>query len=75
MSPFGTTRSHIARNHALLAPDSQVRAPLAGWEKTQGVVLISPRLGAGFCQYLAFLENGSVGGSAGSGIERVVYVL
>lgn len=73
MNP-GITRSVVARDHALLAPESFVPAPLPGWERTTGVVLISPRMGARFTQYLAFLEPGAMSGPARPGAERFVYV-
>ncbi len=48
MDPFGTTRSRVAADHALICPDSFVSAPLAGWRGARGVVLVSPRMGARF---------------------------
>jgi (S)-ureidoglycine aminohydrolase len=75
MNAFGTTRSSVRRNHALIAPDSFVRAPLPGWERTEGVILISRPMGARFTQYLALMEAGAVGGTALPGVERVLYVL
>lgn len=75
MSPFGITRSVVARDHALLAPESFVPAPLPGWGRTAGVVLISPRMmGARFTQYLVFLDSGGASGPARPGVERFVYV-
>jgi (S)-ureidoglycine aminohydrolase len=75
MSVFGLTRSVVARDHALLAPESFVPSLLAGWERTQGVVLISPRLGARFTQSLVFLEPQSAARPAPPGTECVLYVL
>ncbi len=75
MNVFGATRSRVCRDHALIAPDSFVRSTLPGWENTEIVVLISPRLGARFTQYLAFMSAGAVSGAALAGVERVVYVL
>src|SRR5271157_530818 len=75
MDVFGLTRSSIARNHALIAPESFVRSTLPGWERSEVVVLISPRMGAQFMQYLASMEQGGVSGPAPPGFERVVYVL
>lgn len=72
---FGITRSVVARDHALLTPDSHVPAPLFGWENTAGVTLISPRMGAGFVQYLASLTDASCSTPARAGVERFVYVL
>jgi (S)-ureidoglycine aminohydrolase len=75
MNVFGSTRSTVQRNHALICPDSFVQAPLPGWERTQGVILISPQLGARFTQYLARMEAGAISGPALPGVERVVYVV
>lgn len=75
MSVFGSTRSVVRRDHVLIAPDSFVQAPLPGWERTQGIILIAPRMGANFTQYLAIMEEGAVSGSPSAGVERVIYVL
>jgi len=75
MSVFGSTRSRVCKDHALICPDSFVQAPLPGWDKTQGVILIAPPMGARFTQYLALMEPGGLAGPALPGIERVLYVL
>jgi (S)-ureidoglycine aminohydrolase len=75
MELFGTTRSRVRRSHALIAPDSFVRSELPGWERSQGIILISPRMGARFVQYFALMEPGSVAGPAPPGVERVVYLV
>src|SRR5262245_7628770 len=75
MNVFGSTRSTVRANHALIAPDSFVQSPLPGWSRTQGVILISPQLGARFSQYLARMEPGAEAGPPLPGIERVLYVL
>jgi (S)-ureidoglycine aminohydrolase len=75
MDLFGSTRSRVARNHALITPDTNVPSTPIGWEKTKAFVLISPRLGACFTQYLAVMETGAVAAAALPGVERVVYVL
>jgi len=69
------TRSRIHRTHALIAPDSHVSAALAGWNRTGGVVLISPRMGAGFTQFLATMEPGGLSGPPHPGVERFAFVL
>lgn len=74
-NPFGTTRSRVTATHALIASDSHVVAPLASWNNTQGVILISPRMGAGFCQYLALIGADSETSGAADGIERFVFVV
>lgn len=75
MLPPGTTRSRVTVSHAMIAPDSHVTAPLAGWQGALGVVLVSPRMGAGFSQYLVHLEAGSQSEGAALGVQRFVYVL
>jgi len=75
MDPFGTSRSRVRRDHALIAPDSFVRAPIPGWQGARGVVLVAPRMGARFTQYLAMMEPGAVASAAAPGIERVLFVL
>lgn len=75
MEPFGTTRSRLARDHALIAPDSFVRAPIPGWEGASGVVLVAPALGARFAMFLAELEPGGTAAVPGPGVERALFVL
>ncbi len=75
MDLFGLTRSQLKRTHALFAPESFVRCDLPGWERSQGVILISPRIGARFVQYLALMEPGGVASSPPDGVERVLYVI
>ena len=75
MDLFGTTRSRLQRSHAVFAPESFVRSDLPGWERTQGVILISPRIGARFVQYLALMEAGGRAGMPPAGVERVLYVI
>ena len=75
MDPFGTTRTRLARDHALIAPDSFVRSDLPGWTETQGVILIAPAMGAKFVQYLAEMAPGATSGAPANGVERVVFIL
>jgi (S)-ureidoglycine aminohydrolase len=75
MDPFGTSRSRVCRDHALIAPDSFVRAPIPGWKGARGVVLVAPRMGSRFTQYLALMEPGAVAAPAAPGVERVLFVL
>jgi (S)-ureidoglycine aminohydrolase len=75
MDPFGTSRSRVCRDHALIAPDSFVRAPIPGWLRTRGVVLVGPPMGADFVQYLAFMEADAVAAAPAPGVERVLFVL
>ena len=75
MDPFGTSRSRVRRDHALIAPDSFVPGPIPGWQGARGVVLFSPRMGAGFAQYLVQMNPGAVASPPALGVERFVYVL
>jgi (S)-ureidoglycine aminohydrolase len=75
MNVLGSTRSRICKDHALIAPESFVRSTLPGWDNTEIVVLISPRMGARFTQYLAYMGAGAVAGPMVAGCQRVIYVL
>jgi (S)-ureidoglycine aminohydrolase len=75
MKFFGTTRSRYRRSHALIAPDSFVVSDLPGWNNCQVIILIAPRMGAHFSQYIALMEPGATAVQPPPGIERVVYVL
>jgi len=75
MELFGSSRSRVKRDHALICPESFVRSPLPGWAKTQCVILIAPPMGARFTHYIAVMEAGATAAAPSPGIERVVYVL
>jgi (S)-ureidoglycine aminohydrolase len=75
MNLFGPGRSHVGRQHAFITPDSHVRTPMPGWEKTDCVILIAPPMGARFTQFIAHMQRGGSAGPSTSGVERVVYVL
>lgn len=76
MQLFGSTRSSVQRDHALLTPDSHIITPLPGWTETDGILLISPQMGtARFSQYLALMAQGATAGPPLSGVERFVWVL
>jgi (S)-ureidoglycine aminohydrolase len=75
MELFGTTRSRLRRSHALIAPDSFVTSDAPGWERSQVINLISPRMGARFSQYLALMESGGSAGQPPRSVERVIYVV
>ena len=74
-SKSGHTRTVFRRDHALIAPDGHVLAPLPGWNGALGVVLISPAMGAKLAQTLVFLEVGAAHYAPAPGIEAVFYVL
>ncbi len=80
IEPFGQTRTNVAYDHAIIGPDSHVLSPLANWQSTSGVVLISPAMGAfpkspRFVQYIANTTDQSWTTSARPGVQRLVYVL
>jgi (S)-ureidoglycine aminohydrolase len=75
MNPVGMSRSRVCRDHALIAPDSFVRTALPGWDRTQGVILISPQMGARFTLYMALMAQGGIDGAPLSGVERMFTVL
>lgn len=78
--PAGQTRTRVTTDHAVIAPDGHVLAPLVGWTHTQGVVLISPSMGHAprqprFTQTLVHTTDQSTTTAALPGTQRFVYVL
>ncbi len=72
---FGSTRSVISERYALLTPAGFVPSALPGWEKATCHVVISPALGATFCQLLVTLQqDGQCAGKTG-GNQFFLYVL
>jgi (S)-ureidoglycine aminohydrolase len=63
----------VARNYALLTPQGFVTAPLPGWGGATCIVVISPRIGARFCQLLITLGTAAVE-SSGDEHERFIFV-
>ena len=75
-SASGHTRTAFERDHALIAPDGHIITALPAWGGAQGVVLISPAMGAHLAQTLISLELGpDISFSPSRGIEAVMYVL
>ncbi|RDI95449.1 (S)-ureidoglycine aminohydrolase [Meiothermus sp. QL-1] len=74
MSLTGFTRARVAANHALLTPDTFIRAPLPGWTGALCIVHISPELGARFKMYTVEMPPGSTGEMSILDIERFIYV-
>lgn len=72
---LGQTRSRVTSQHAFFAPDGYVATSLPGWQNAQGVVLISPQLGARFTQYIALIDEGGEGTPPPPGVERFIFVL
>lgn len=75
MNRFGATRSQVRLNHALISPDTHVRAPLPRWEGAQAITLISPAMGARFSQTLAELEARGKIGQPEAGVQRFLFLL
>ncbi len=75
MDLFGQSRSRVARDHALIAPDSFVTSSLPGWDGASGIIVIAPRMGARFVQYQVLMEPGGTAAPAAPGVERLIYVL
>jgi (S)-ureidoglycine aminohydrolase len=69
------TRSHVAHNFAVLTPESHVPAAIAGWVNTQAVILIAPRSGAKFAEYIVALTVGGRPAAPPGNTSRFVYVL
>src|ERR1700692_1616790 len=63
---FGATRSVVKEGYALLTPSGFVNSHLPGWEDATCVVLISPVMGARFCQSLITMgKDGNGRGNTG----------
>lgn len=80
IEPFGSTRTRVEADHALVGPDSHVVSALDGWTDAEGVILISPAMGPApkgprFCQYLVHGTDDSKLKPAAAGVERLIYVL
>jgi len=77
MYPLGQTRTVVKSNHAFIAPDGHIKQALPGWDKTIGIILISPHMlkHPRFTQYLALMEQGATAGQPYQGVQRFVYVI
>jgi (S)-ureidoglycine aminohydrolase len=73
MHHLGQSRSSVQADHALLTPDTFVRAPLPGMKNATAIVHTAPAMGAGFTQYTAEMEKNGALGPAPS--QRFLYVL
>ena len=73
MRNLGETRTSYQRDHALLTPDSFVRAPLPGMKGATAIVHAAPATGAAFTEYTAEFESrGTLGATKA---QRFLYVL
>ncbi len=75
MDIYGSTRSTIKPNHALITPDTHVRSPLIGWKNSEAIIHIAPVLGARFMQYTAIMGSNSQSAALPATVQRFVYVL
>src|SRR5215467_9398287 len=75
MDVFGSTRSQVRPNYALITPDTHVPAPLLGWENATAYFHITPEMGARFIQYTAVLSAGGKSAMPHESVERFIYVL
>ncbi|MCU0671883.1 MAG: hypothetical protein MUE69_03710 [Myxococcota bacterium] len=53
------SRTHVARDHALITPESHVPASMPGWVGAKAITLIAPVMGAGFVQCLVTMQPDS----------------
>lgn len=72
---FGETRSVVGRRHAVISADSHEVTPMPGWPGARIVVVISPHMGAGFCEFFADMPEGAAAQAPAEGAERFVFVL
>lgn len=72
---FGHTRNVVTARYALLTPSGFVPSRLPGWEKAESVVLISPAMGARFCQFLIKLGRDGVGSGNTGEAQYFVYLI
>jgi (S)-ureidoglycine aminohydrolase len=75
MQNLGFTRSSVKLDHALLTPDSFIRAPLPGFVGATCVVHVASALGAQFTQYTVEAQPGGVFGPPPIETSRFVFVL
>ncbi len=72
---FGSTRSVVTAQYALISPAGFVSAPIPGWSAAESVAVLAPAIGARFAQLLITLGPQSQGQGQGDDRERLVFVL
>ena len=72
---FGHTRDVVTSRYALLTPSGFVVSTLPGWLNAECIVLISPRLGAEFTQFLITLSGDGLGSGKTGNDELFIFVL
>ncbi len=75
MQQFGFTRTSVEREHALLTPDSFIRAPFPGDQNGTRVVHINPACGAGFTMFSLEAQKNASFAPALDGCSSLIYVL
>lgn len=73
MNRLGQTRSSYRTDHALLTPDTFIRASLPGMSGATAIVHAAPAMGAAFTEYTAEFEAGGRLGPCAA--QRFVWVL
>ena len=73
--PYGSTRTSVQARHAVLATDGVVSAAPSGWKVAAFHTMISPAMGARFCQYHVEFGAGGSGEGQTGGREWVCYVV
>jgi (S)-ureidoglycine aminohydrolase len=72
---FGSTRSILRQRYALITPAGFVASNVPGWNKAACHIVISPALGAGFCQWQVTLEaDGQCAGNTGAN-QYFIYLI
>jgi (S)-ureidoglycine aminohydrolase len=69
------TRTVVARDHALIAPEGHVAVTLPGWSGASAAALVAPAMGAQFSMSIAHLDGGGRVGAPRSQVSRFVFVL
>ena len=73
---FGTTRTVVKRNYALITPDSFVPSVLPGWKNAVAIINIAPVMnGPRFTQIQFTLDENSSGDGNTGALEHFYYVI
>lgn len=73
--PYGSTRTVVARRHALIAQDGLVPSDLPGWHNATAYVVISPAMGSRVLQLRIDLAERGVGVGGTGDNELFVYAV
>ncbi|AKF09415.1 (S)-ureidoglycine aminohydrolase [Sandaracinus amylolyticus] len=69
------SRTRVARDHALITPESHVPASIPGWTEARAITIFAPVMGAGFVQSLVTMSAGATSAVPLPGVERFLFVL